>query len=149
VTVKQWYFPLARVKQRDDYGCAMASSAIVCGLTYSRMRSEFFPKRRHFTDDRSLCVRGDHMLRVINRLGFTAKYHTGSFKHLKCPVIVPFAWFPPDTDWIHCVVWDPFEKRYIDPGPDHERHMSQDEYSKLWSKSDYRVIVVTGKRATP
>lgn len=144
--MKQWYFPLARVEQDDNYGCAIASVATVCGVTYGRARAEFFPKRRDFDDNRTLCVRGHHMLRVIHKLGFKAHFHHGTYGHFRCPVLVPFAWFPPDPNWIHCVVWDPFGEEYIDPGPDHNDPAPNNRYTKLWRKSNFRVIVVTGKR---
>lgn len=146
--MKRWYFPIKRVKQADDHGCGIAATAIACGVTYARARSEFFPRRLDFKDDESLHVGPKQIVNVIHKLGFTAKHHAGQFRHIDRPVIVPFSWLAGNEDHadaVHAVVWDPFEKRILDPGLDHERSLTNGQYFNLWRLSKYDVIIVTGK----
>jgi hypothetical protein len=147
--MKQWYFPIRRVVQEDDHGCGIAAVATVCGTTYERARSEFFPRRRRFHDDRSLHVSMLQMLRAVRRLGFSAVL-ADSFKQSKRPAIAFFSWVPeamPDGN-VHAVVWDPFNKQLIDVGYDHDRGLSDRFYLDLWKRSNFKSIVVTGRRYT-
>lgn len=141
--MKSWYFPITCVEQKDDHGCAMACVATICGATYERARAEFFPRRRRFKDDDSLCVLSHQMISVARRLGFRARL-VAQFKHLGRPAILPFAWSPGVRGTgIHCVVWDPFESRVIDPGYD---NLTSEQYIQRWKNSGFGAIAITGKR---
>lgn len=139
----RWHFPLMRIAQDDDHGCGIAAVATVCGVTYERARFEFFPQRQEFDDDESLHVGGDGMVRVVERLGFSAEW-SRTYKSARCPTILFFEW-QPRRSWSgrHAVVWDPFAKAYIDPGPD--RWLTHD-YHNLWKRSGHSVLRVTGRR---
>jgi hypothetical protein len=145
--LKRWYFPLARVRQVDDNGCGIACVATVCGATYWRARSEFFPRRRKFCDNTSLHVAGRQMKGIIRRLGFSV-VSASKFRHLRKPAIMVFEWGPDafSQGQVHGVVWDPFDMRIIDPGYDHDRNLPNAYYFALWRRSGYPALVITGKR---
>jgi len=144
--MKRWYFDIKRVMQVNNHGCGIATVATVCGVTYERARHEFFPKKRRFRDGEDLCVDAIAMIKVINKLGFDAETVPDFRKVKDRPVIVPFSWSPYAPDYgIHSVVWDPFKKRFIDPGPD-EGNFSEKEYVGFWKYFKYQSVVVTGKK---
>jgi hypothetical protein len=143
--MKRWYFDLKRVVQEDDHGCGIASVAIACGVTYERARAEFFPRKRVFVDDESLHVVSDQMINVVRRLGFSCSMRD-TFRGIMRPVLVPFAWHPGSTySQVHCVVWDPWAKKFIDPGYDHDYNHESKFYIDLWKRSQYRVLAITGR----
>ena len=146
----RWLFPIKRVKQVDWNGCGIAAVATACGVTYERARSEFFPRREKFIDDRRLRVNEAQMLRVIDALGFQAKPSGAIFQH-KRPAIVTFSWNPKndpnvDTTGVHAVVWNPWQKRFIDPGTDYALDHPNSKYINLWKQSGFRAIIITGKK---
>lgn len=143
--MKRWYFPLRRVEQGDNHGCGIACVATVCGITYERARSEFFPRRSKFRDDESLHVAPSQMMHVIQQLGFSS-LETTRFRPHQRPAIVFFAWCPERaSSGIHGVVWDPFTKRLIDPGYDHDRCLPERFYLRLWKQSNFKSLVITGR----
>jgi hypothetical protein len=147
--MKRWYFPIERVPQRDDHGCGIAAVATVCGVTYNRARSEFFPCRRKFHDDQSLHVNQHQIVRAVRRLGFSVVVGDRFKRQLRWPTIAFFSWVPgakSSDNNVHALVWDPFAKRLIDVGYDHDRGLSNDFYLGLVKRSNYRSLVVTGKR---
>ena len=148
--MKDWFFPIKRVEQGDWNGCGIASVAAICSVTYWRARAEFFPLRRQFRDDPTLHVAQDHMVRVIERLGFSAEIvSNASFKRRAAPAITCFSWVPDipgNAFGIHAIVWDPFKKVFIDPGPDNFRNLPARKYLELIRKSNFNTIVITGKK---
>jgi hypothetical protein len=141
----RWYFPLTRVEQTDDNGCGIACVATTCGVTYERARFEFFPRRRKFRDDKKLHVDGHAMVGAIRRLGFSAVWKK-TYKAATSPVILVFSWLPYNGMGMnHGVVWDPYEKRIIDPGYDHDYGHKPDFYFNLWKRSGYSALHITGK----
>lgn len=145
--MKSWYFPLVRVEQADNNGCAIAATAIVCGVTYERARATFFPRTKAFKDDKSLHMAGPRIQGAVRRLGFSTVLSPRSFIDARVPAILVFDW-EPGAEWTsrHSVVWDPFEARIIDPGSDWERHQPRSFYFNLWKKSGYAAMLVTGRR---
>ena len=88
----------------------------------------------------------DLIIDVARRLGFKARVDRVSFKRSNVPVIVLFAWYPDDEACgVHAVVWDPFERRVIDPGTDHAFKHPTSFYHDKWKASNYLTIAVTGK----
>lgn len=143
--MKRWYFDLKRVEQEDDHGCGIAAVAIACGVTYERSRAEFFPRKRMFVDDETMHVVSDQMIKVVRRLGFSCSLQD-SHRGLMRPVIVPFSWMPGCSySSVHCVVWNPWEKRFIDPGWDHDRNLPNSYYLDLIKRSNYSVLAITGR----
>jgi len=140
-----WLFPLKRIKQVDYNGCGIASVATVCGLTYERARAEFFPRRKRFVDDESLHIDSDQMLSMIHRLGFKGRIVESCPERLKNPTIFIFDWSPDLGSGTHAVVWDPFKRKILDPGPDASYNRSNKFYFNLWKRSRYASCVVTGK----
>ena len=144
--MKNWYFDIKRIKQKNNHGCAIACVAAVCGVTYERARYEFFPKQIKFIDDDSLCVTAEQMIKVIDELGFEAR-GVDDFRVVKDrPVIIPLSWSSYTfTAGIHCIVYDPFKKCYIDPGPD-QGNFTAKQYVELWQNFSFQSIVVTRKK---
>lgn len=142
--MKNWFFPIQRMEQRDDYGCGIACVAMICGVTYERCRSEFFPNKRadQIKDDRTLMVSGDQMMQVIRRFGYSCVARAG-FKEHKLPAIVFFDWQTPPHG-THAVVWDPFRESFLDPGYDWP--LSPARYMKNWRRSNYGSVIVTGRK---
>ena len=144
--MNDWFFPIKKVAQEDHNGCAIACVATVCGITYERARSEFFPRRRMFEDDESLWVGGVQMTRVIRKLGFRV-VPTRNFKELECPTILAFAWSPGYRDSnCHSIVWDHVTQQFIDPDPMAVSGESLKHYHDLWKRSGFNALAITGKR---
>jgi hypothetical protein len=141
--MKRWFYELERIKQQDVWnGCGIAAVATACGVTYSRARFEFYPERKEFDDDKSLRVDGNQMLAVVRRLGFEA-IASRSFKRFKRPTVLPFKWPSYLGAGVHCVVWDPSQKKTIDPGCD---NYTTEEHIDYWRKSGYAAIVLLDRR---
>lgn len=142
--MKSWYFPIRRVEQGDDYGCAIACVATVCGLTYDRARYEFFD-RKPVKDGPLIQITVYDMLRVVRRLGFKARTSSRLVK-TRHPTIVVFKWQPTvPTSLCHSVVWDPFDRRFVDPGWD-DGNITNERYTSLWRDSGTRTLVISGRR---
>lgn len=144
----KWYYPLVRVDQRDWHGCGIAAVATACGVSYERARHEFYPRRKFGTRmslDDGLATSQAHMARVIRRLGYSVV--SSPRLDLQRPGLMTFAWRPDIVDsGIHCVVWDPASKSFLDPsGPDHDLRRSTGYYLNKWRRSNFRVLVLTGK----
>lgn len=143
--MKSWFFEIKRVPQDNWHGCGIACVAAICGATYPRARSEFFPGKKRFTDNGSLCVNAYEMVRVIKKLGFESEI-VDEYKSHHLPAIVPFAWHPGEkTTGVHAVVWNPFRKKFIDPGFDHDRMLEKKFYESKWRESHYSAVIVTGR----
>lgn len=140
----RWFFPIQRMEQRDDHGCAIACVAMVCGISYERAKQEFFPRERAETlaDDKRLMMNGEQMMRVIRKLGYSCVARSG-FKEHKLPSIVVFDWKTPNSG-THAVVWDPFRECFLDPGYDWP--LSSKRYMQNWRRSNYASVIVTGKK---
>ena len=144
-----WYFPLTCVKQEDVNGCGIAATATVAGVTYARAKAVFFPKK-HFDmrDDEELHVGPIEVVAALKKLGFSAKIGkwTSSYKKKKLPAICMLAWQPSRRDSLkHAIVWDPFSKKFIDPGtpvivPDVISY-----YQNKIMRSNFAPVIVTGK----
>jgi hypothetical protein len=147
--MNRWHFPIMRVPQRGDHSCGIAAVATVCGITFARARAELFPRRTEHFDDKTSHVSQDRMVKTIRKLGFCVRV-TDDFRKFKRPAIVTFSWYPSFNSLrdssIHSVVWDPWERRFIDPGPDMLYGKKNSEYVKLWKLSNYKALVVTQKR---
>ena len=151
--MKHWFFDIRRVEQGDWNGCGIGATATACGVSYWRARHEFFPDRKVINDTPQLWVSAGAIIKVIRRLGFTAEFRDGPPHEAKTPAIAflsyhrPGEAYPGDPNACHAVVWDPFEEKFIDPGPG-EEHASKDRYVSLWKNNKYPSIVLTGKRRT-
>jgi len=145
--MKRWYFDIERIQQGNHYGCGIACVATVAGVTYARARHEFFPHVKKFKEGKHLAVSGEHMVNALRRLGFEAAIED-DFKKLKVPAIVPFKWVHL-SKWsgVHAVVWNPFDRKFVDPGSDHDRGLDNLFYENKWRKSNFSVVAVTGKIA--
>ena len=143
----RWYFPLDHVEQGDSNGCVVASVAIVTGLSYLRARHEMFPKRRDFVDDRSLWCDEAQSTRCLRRLGFATR-QVDDHRRTKRPALVSFAWHPEDPrSCAHCVVWDPWKERFIDPGNanGYVSHEEAERFIDLWKRTAWTSTLVTGR----
>jgi len=147
----RWFFEIKRVEQGDWNGCGIGATATVCGVSYERARHEFFPRRKVIKDDKRLWVSAQAMLKVIQRLGFTVEFRKENPCDVDLPVVtflsyhLPGRAYPGDPNACHAVVWDPFKKRFLDPGPNQE-HNTNAYYAELWKNNKYDSIVLTGKR---
>ena len=145
--MERWYFPLKHVAQGDSYGCAIACVAVVAGLTYERARAEMFPRRREFVNGHALRADEDQIRAALDRLGFKTSTVTNLAVN-RGPVIVSFAWNPERRGGCrHAVVWDPFARRFIDPGNanGYVAHDEGEKFLDLWKRSGWRATVVTGR----
>lgn len=143
-SMKDWYFPLRRVRQVDHHGCGIAAVAAICGVTYGRAKYEFFPNTRDIKDDNEMCVSPSQMRRVIRQLGFSVA--VGCHRQHKRPAVVTFSWYPEPWTAIHAVVWDPFKQTYIDPSDgDHAMKRSNMYYDEMINASNYEALIVTGR----
>lgn len=138
--------PIKHVAQADFNGCAVACVAMACGVTYEQARRAAFPRRKVFRDDRSLWLSDPQVVRAIERLGFRTSM-ARTFRRHRRPAIISFEWEPGSRSFAHSVVWDPAQRRLLEPA-EPDRHMHPDEelrYLDLWRRSDWAVIVVTGR----
>lgn len=146
--MKAWPFPLVRVKQVNWNGCAIASVATACGVTYERARATCFPKRKYFEDDKSLHLNQEQVQRACAALGFHTKI-SSTFRWSQRPAIVTVSWDPNSSDpTCHSVVWDPYQKKFLDPGADHDHgRYNANHFMKLWKNCGYSVVIVTGQHS--
>lgn len=141
--MNRWFFPIRRIEQGDDHGCAIACTAMVCGISYDRAKQEFFPHSHaeFLRDDKNLHVDHKRMMSVIRRLGYTCTFEE-NFMSYKLPSIVMFDWgFSPGT---HAIVWEPWRECFLDPGYDWP--MNNKTYMKFFEKKKYGSVILTGRK---
>ena len=145
----KWYFSLTRVRQEDDNGCGIGATAIVAGVTYARAKAAFFPRSHYdMRDDEDLHVGPIEIIKALKKLGFSSKIGelTSSYKKEKLPAICMLAWQPFRRDSLkHSIVWDPFNKKFIDPGTPVELTNKTKYYQDKIMRSNYAPVIVTGK----
>jgi len=138
-------FNIVKVKQEDLHGCVIACVAMVTGITYEQARAKFHPRRKSFPHDcMKLMKSTDEAMAVIKKLGFNCE-HLNGIKKYKRPAIAFFDWPPPDSRR-HAMVWDPYRQCFHDPACDDDQMLSSKQYMKIWRRSGYGSIIVTGMK---
>lgn len=133
---------LRHVKQPDYNGCAIASTAIVCGMSYRKAKKKIAPS--FFDEDcEELMLTAPEIQKAIKRFGYHAEIKTTNYTTQKSPTIYFYNNF-----WgVHTVVWDPCRQAFLDPGSvDPQPPHNNSHYLSKIKESNYAFIVVTGPK---
>lgn len=139
------------VKQRHDYGCAIAAIAMVTGASYRDVLRRAFPKgaRRRPGPGRplDLGVTPKKMANLIRSYGLKVRLSWGSHRteeQLKTTAIMIFNWFPAsdDVEGRHAVVWDPRKGVVLDPAD--MDNLGLEFYVRRWVQSGCSTLKILG-----
>lgn len=106
------------VKQQSE-GCAIASVAMLADVPFEKAVKRFYPKRKPY-DYFIEPVSNNQVLRVMRSFGLKFKQYSVDWKKNKIfrmpknPSLFTVDWedYP---NLVHCAVWDPSTKKFLDP----------------------------------
>ena len=112
---------MRHVLQRELLGCGPACLAMVAEITYEQARDLLTNDRDRFKKknwNKHTGARPEEMINALQKLKIKS-FVTKDFKYLLCgskcnAVIVSFEW-PTHPDQRHYVVWDPKQRKFLDP----------------------------------
>lgn len=139
---------IRRVKQRHAMSCGPACIAMVTGLSYDKVLDFMHPPGRRTKKGNKLNLATDSakMLKSLRKLGFKAKASTRtSTKRLRHLTIINIRWAGKEdvsSEGVfrrHWVVWDPWQKRFLDP---YYKTLSNAIYEKAFKRGSRIVITV-------
>jgi hypothetical protein len=130
--------PVTYIKSVENFGCGIASAAMLAGVSYDRMRKAIFPK---LSNARFYSYYDTNMRYVTHSLGTSTDDEIAGLERLGCKVMltntpekyfnkhrvsIPMFWwndYRPD-EIAHMFVWDPIKCRFFDPSYDRPLHNS-------------------------